>query len=138
MAYFISNQHTKKELNPNIHIHDGIYNKKGKSRLYVIVANYTNKHVTFNKTQCIGHMEPPIDRMSQTSVYSVTTHKMMDDQVQPDTFAPPLLHLSTEVKPSLYELLDSFESQFVKAKTSIGTTNLAKIQIDSCNSDPVP
>ena len=68
VAYFISNQHS----NPQWH---GIYNIKGKSMLYVMVANYTNKHITFNKGQCIGHMEPPIDRMSQTSVNSVTTQK---------------------------------------------------------------
>ena len=48
----------------------------------------TNKHVTFNKVQCIGHMEPPIDNISQTSVNSVITQKMMDKQVQLDTFKP--------------------------------------------------
>ena len=30
VAYFISNQHTKKEVDPNIHIQDSIYNIKGK------------------------------------------------------------------------------------------------------------
>ena len=56
---------------------------------YVMVANHTNKHITFNKGQCIGHTEPPTDRTSQTSVNSVMTQKMMDDQVQPDTLTPP-------------------------------------------------
>ena len=46
-----------------------------------MVANYSNKHITFNKGQCIGHMAPTIDRMPQTPVNSVTTQKMMDDQV---------------------------------------------------------
>ena len=54
-----------------------------------MVANYMNKHITFNKGQCIGHMEPPIDRMSQTSVNSVTTERMMDEMVQLDTFTHP-------------------------------------------------
>ena len=81
MAYFISNQHTKKGLNPNIHVIDSIYNIKGKSTLHIIVVNYTNKYITFNKGQCKGHMEPPIDNMSQTSVNSVITQKMMDKQV---------------------------------------------------------
>ena len=36
VAHFISGQHTKKELDPNIHILDGIYNIKGKSNLYVM------------------------------------------------------------------------------------------------------
>ena len=94
-AYFISNQHTKKELDPKIHIFDGIYNIKGKSSLYVMVANYTNKHIIFNKGQCIGHMESTIDRMPHTPVKGVTTQKMMDDEVRPDTFkitfaSPPL------------------------------------------------
>ena len=33
VAYFISNQHTKKGLNPNIHVIDSIYNIKGKLTL---------------------------------------------------------------------------------------------------------
>ena len=111
MAYFISNQYTKKGLNQNIYVLDGIHNIKGKSTLYVKVANYTNKHVTFSKGQCIGHMEPPIDKMSQTSVNSVITQKVMDNQVQPDTFIPPLHHLSSEVQWSLDELMESFKSQ---------------------------
>ena len=90
VAYFISNQHTKKELYPNIHILNDIYNIKGKSTLYVMVANNTNKHITFEKRQCIGHMEPTIDWIPQTPMNSITTQRMMDNQVQPDTFKPPL------------------------------------------------
>ena len=55
-----------------------------------MVANDTNKHITFNKGQCIGHMEPTIDRMPQTPVKSVTAQEMMDYQVSPDTFTSPL------------------------------------------------
>ena len=66
VAYFINSQHTKKDLEPNIHILDGIYNIKGKSILFVMVANYTNKHIAFNKGQCIGYMELTNDRMPQT------------------------------------------------------------------------
>ena len=61
---------------------NSIYNIKNKSPLHVIVANYTNKHVTFNKGQCIGKMELPINSILQTSVNSVITQKMMDKQVQ--------------------------------------------------------
>ena len=137
MAYFISNQHIKKGLDPNINVIDGIYNIKGKSTLYIIVANYANKHVTFNKGQCIGHMELPIINMSQTSVNSVTTQKMMDEQVQLGTFKSPLHKLSSEVKESLDKLLESFKSKFVKDETSIGATNLTKMQIDTGNAKPV-
>ena len=107
---FISNQHTKKGLNPNIHVIDSIYNIKGKLTLHIIVANYTNKHINFNKGQCIGHMEPPINNIPQTPVNSVITQKMMAKQVQLDTF----IYLSSEVKQSLHKLLESFKSQFVK------------------------
>ena len=110
VAYVISNQHTKKDLDPNIHILVGIYNIKGKSTLYVMIAKYTNKCITFNKEQYIGHMEPTIDRMPQTPVNSVTTQKMMDYQVQPDTFTPPLHWLHLKGQCSLDELLDSFKT----------------------------
>ena len=48
-GYFTSNQHTNRGLDPDIDVIDGIYNIKGRSTLHVLVANYTNKHVTFNK-----------------------------------------------------------------------------------------
>ena len=79
-----------KGLDPNIHVIDGIYNIRGKSTLYIMVVNYTNMHATFNKGQCIGHMQPSINSMSQTSVNSVVMQKVMNDQVQPETFTPPL------------------------------------------------
>ena len=56
-----------------------------------------NKHVTFNKGQCIGHMEPSIDNMPQTSVKSIITQKMMDKQVQLNIFKSPLHNLSQEL-----------------------------------------
>ena len=94
VTYFISNQHTKKGLEPNIHVIDSIYNIKGKSTLCIIVANYTNKHVSLNKGQYIDHIELWINNMAQTFVNSVITLKMMDDQVQLDTFTPLLQNLS--------------------------------------------
>ena len=84
VAFCIRNPHTKKELDPNIHILDYIDNMERKSMLYVMVANYTNKHIIFNRGQCIRHMEPPIDWISQTPFNSITTQKMMDDQVHPE------------------------------------------------------
>ena len=75
VAYFISNKHTDKGLDPNIHVIDGIYNIKGRSTLHVLVANYANKHVTFNKGQCIGHMEPSIDHICYRPLSTVSSHK---------------------------------------------------------------
>ena len=77
MAYFTNNQHTKKGIDANSHILDGIYNIKGKSTLYVMVINYTNEYITFEKGHCTGHMEPTINRMPQTPVNSVSTGNMM-------------------------------------------------------------
>ena len=111
MKYFISNQHIIKGLDPNIHVIYGTCNIKGKSTLHIIVANYTNKHVTLNKGQCIGHMEPTINSMPQTSVNSIITQKMMDEQVQPDTFKPPLHNLSPEIKQSPDKIMETFKYQ---------------------------
>ena len=116
MAYLISNQHTRKVLNLNIHVIDGIYNSKSKFTLHIIVVNYTNKHLTFNKGQCIGHMDLPIDNMSQTSFNSVITQGMKDEQVLPDTFKSALHNLSSEVKWSLDKLLESFSTNSQKMK----------------------
>ena len=57
VGYFIIYQNTKKGLDPNIYVIDGIYNIKGRSTSHILVANYTSKHVTFHKGQCRGHME---------------------------------------------------------------------------------
>ena len=62
---------------------------------------------------------------------------MMDDQVQLDTFRPPLHNPSSKVKQALDKLLESFKSQFAKDETSIGTTYLTKMQMDTGNSEPV-
>ena len=93
---------------------DGIYNIKGKSTLYVMMANYTNKHITFSKGQCIGHMEPTIDRMPQTPVNTVTMQNMIDNQVQPDNFTPPLHCLSLKVQCSLDDLLGLLQNTICK------------------------
>ena len=79
VGYFISNWHINRRLDPNIHVIDGIYNIKDRLILHILVANYTNKHVMFNKGQCIGHREPSIDHMLQTSINNLTTQKMLDE-----------------------------------------------------------
>ena len=74
-GYFISNQQITGKLDPNIHVLDGIYNIKDKLILSVFVANYTNKHVTCNKGQCIGHIEPSSDHLLQTAINCLTTQR---------------------------------------------------------------
>ena len=75
--------------------------------------------------------------MPQTSINSLTTQKMTDEHIQPDTFTPPLHNLPGDVRKSLNQLLETFKSQFAQDETSIGTTHLTKMQIDTGDSEPV-
>ena len=120
VGYFISNQHLNKRLDPSIHVIDGIYNSTDRLTLHALAANYTNKHIIFNKGKCIGHVEPSIDYMLQTAINSLKTQKMIDEHVQPDTFTPPLHTLPCDVAKSLNQLLETFKSQFTQDETSIG------------------
>ena len=137
MGYFISNQHFNKGLDPYIHVIDEIYNIKCRSTLHALVANYTNKYVTFNKGQCIGHIKQSTDHMPQTSINSLTMQMMTDEHFPLDTLTPTLYTLPGDVRKSLYQLLETFKSQFVQDETSIGTTHLTKMQINTGNSEPV-
>ena len=60
IAYFISNQDSTKGKDPNINIVNGIHNIKGKTSVNILVSNYTNKHIMFNKGEYVGHLEPTI------------------------------------------------------------------------------
>ena len=80
MAYFISNKDSRKGKDPNINIIDGIHNIKGKTYVNVLISNCTNKHVTFNKGEYVGHLELPIEDMQMTpedpelpTTHSITT-----------------------------------------------------------------
>ena len=102
-------------------------NIKDKLTLCIIVANYTNKHVKFNKRQCIGHIEPSIDHIPQTVINSLTTQKMIDEHVQTDTFKPLLCTFLGDMRKSLNQLLETSKSQSAQDETSIGTTHLTKM-----------
>ena len=78
-------------------------------------------------------MEPSTDHMPQTVINSLTTQKTIDEHVQPDSFTPPLHTLLGDVRKSLNQLLETFKSQFAQDQTSIGTTHLTKMQIDTQN-----
>ena len=62
---------------------------------------------------------------------------MMAEQVKPDVFNPPCHKLSTNIQPDLNALLKEYESQFARDKTSIGTTPLTSMTINTGSSDPV-
>ena len=143
MAYFITDVNTSKGRDPNINIVNGIHKSKGRTSVNMLVSNYTNKHLTFHKGEYIGHLEPAIiddTTIDQKEVHqsnSITLQKMMAEQVKPDVFNPLCHKLSTNIQKDLDTLLKEYESQFAKDKTSIGTTPLTSMTIDTGNSDPV-
>ena len=60
------------------------------------MSNYTNKQITFNKEEYIGHLEPPIEEIPQypatfdvPTMHRITTERMMAEKVELDTFKPP-------------------------------------------------
>ena len=82
-------------------------------------------------------MESSIDHMPPTSINSLITQKMTDEHVLPDTFKPPCHTFPGNVRKSLNQLLGTYKSQFAQDETSIGRTQLTKMQIDTVNSEPV-
>ena len=109
--------------------------------LNIVISSYANKHLTFYKGEYIGHLEPivldPTDQRDAHHANSVTIKKMMSETVTPDTFDPPQHELSAPVQDSLKLLLLEYESQFAKDETSIGTTPLTSMTIDTGTADPV-
>ena len=109
MAYFITDDNSTKGRDPNINIINSIHKIKGKTSVNILVSNYTNKHITFNKGEYIGHLEPTItddmtmDQSETHSAHSVTLQKMMAEQVQPDIFDPP----HHKLKPGIQSQLDT-------------------------------
>ena len=101
-----------------------------------------------NKGEYLGQLEPAIaDSVNSNlpshaqpdmhSTNSVTTQQMMAEQVEPDTFHPLCHKLkpSIETKPDIP--LKEYTSQFAKDETSIGTTPLTEMIIDTGTSEPV-
>ena len=60
---------------------------------------------------------------------------MMAEQVKLDIFDPPCHKLKTNTQNKLDKLLKEYKSQFAKDETSIGTTPLTNMMIDTGNSD---
>ena len=141
MAYFITDDNTSKEKNPNINIISGIHKIKGKTIVNVLVSNYTNKHLTFHKGEYVGHLAPAviddtiIDQRETHQTNSVTLKKMMVETVTPNTFNPPHHELSQTIQHELNALLQEYESQFAKDEMLIGTTPLTSMTIDTGTSD---
>ena len=68
-ACFIRSQYTDTEVRLIDGVHDILHNAK----LQILVINNSNQHMNFLKGMKIGHLEPPIDDLTQIPINSVTT-----------------------------------------------------------------
>ena len=143
MAYFITDENSTKGRAHNINIINSIHKIKGKTSVNIFISNYTNKHITFNKGEYIGCLEPAImddtaiDDSEPHSTHSITLQKMMAEQVQADIFDPPHHKLKPGIQLKLDTLLKEYETQFAKDETSIGTTPLTEMTINTGDSEPI-
>ena len=94
-------------------------------------------HVNFLKGMKIGHLEPPIDELMQIPINSATTQWLLPETVKPDSFIPPKYKLDATIQQQLDNLLRTFKDQFAKDETTIGTTPLTQMSIDTGDSNPV-
>ena len=140
-AHFVTDDNMHKGKDPNINIIDGIHKIKDRSTIHVIVSNYTNKHLTFHKGENLGCLEPlelnPTDQEETHPANSITLKKMMAETVMSDTLNPPCHEISTPIWDSLNLLLEEYALQFAQDETSIGTTPLTSMSIDTGTADPV-
>ena len=132
-ACFIGSQYTDTE----VRLIDGIHDISCNAILQVLVINNSNHHVNFPKGMKIGHLEPPIDDLAQIPINSATTQRMLPKTVKPDSFTLPKYQLDATTQQQLDFLLRTFKDQFAKDETTIGTTPLTQISIDTGDSDPV-
>ena len=80
--------------------------------LNVFISNFTNKHVTFNKGEHVGHLVLPIEDMQQLSedtgpltAHSINTNKMIAEKVEPDLFKPQHHKLKKDIQTKLEDLV---------------------------------
>ena len=78
-ACFVGSQYT----DTDIKLVDGVHNISRNTTLQVLVINNLNHHVNFLKGMKIGHLELPIDDLTQIPINSATTQKMLPETVKP-------------------------------------------------------
>ena len=118
-ACFIGSQY----MDPEVKLIDGVHDISHNVTLQVLVINNSNQHVNFPKGMKIGHLEPPIDDLTQIPINSETTW-MLPKTIKPDSFTPPKYQLDSTTQQQLDNLLGTFNDQFAKDETTIGTTPL--------------
>ena len=121
-ACFVGSQYT----DTDVKLVDGVHDISRNTTLQVLVINNSNHHVNFPKGMKIGHLEPPID-----------DQLMLPETVKPDSFTPPNYQLEPTIQQQLDFLLRTFKDQFAKDETTIGTTPLTQMSIDTGDSDPI-
>ena len=132
-ACFIRSQY----MDPGVILIDGVHDILHNVTLQVLVINSSNQHVNFPKGMKIGHLEPPIDELTQIPINSATTQQMLPETIKPGSFTPPKCQLDSTIQQQLDNLLGTFKDQFAKDETTIGTTPLTQMSIDTGDSDPV-
>ena len=116
---------------------DGVHDILHNATLQVLVINNSNQHMNFPEGMKIGHLEPPIDELAQIPINSATTQQMLPETVKLDSFTPPKYQLNSTIQQQLDNLLGTFKDQFAKDETTIGTTPLTQMSIDTGDSEPV-
>ena len=132
-ACFIGSQY----MDPEVKLIDGVHDISHNVTLQVLVINNSNQHVNFPKEMKIGHLEPPINELTQIPINSATTQRMLPKSVKQDSFTPPKYQLDSTIQQQLDNLLGTFKDQFAKDVMTIGTTLLTQMSIDTGDSDPV-
>ena len=131
-ACFIRSQYTDTE----VRLIDGVHDISHNATLQVLVIN-NSQHVNFPKGMKIGHLDPLIDDLAQIPINSATTQWMLPETVKLDSFTPPKYQLDSTTQQQLDNLLGTFKDQFAKDETTIGTTPLTQMSINTGDLDPV-
>ena len=84
-------------MDPEVKLIDGVHDISRNATLQVLVINNSNQHVNFPKGMKIGHLEPPIDELTQIPINSATTQQMLPETVEPDSFTPPKYQLDSTI-----------------------------------------
>ena len=124
-------------MDPEVKLIDGVHDITCNATLQVLVINNSNQHVNFPKGMKIGHLEPPINELTQKPINSATTQRVLPETIKPDSFTPPKYQLDSTIQQQLDNLLGTFKDQFAKDEMIIGTTPLTQMSIDTGDSDPV-
>ena len=132
-ACFVGSQYT----DTDIKLVEGVHDISCNTTLQVLVINNSNHHMNFPKGMKIGHLEPPIDDLTQIPINSATTQKMLPETVKLDSFTPPKYQLEPTIQQQLDFLLRTFKDQFAKDETTIGTMPLTQMSIDTGDSEPI-